>query len=666
MTFLHDRGSLSDVPALTDEFGRAQSTLTLGRGAGTTTVTVSVGSPPVSVTFTATAVLPPPKLPPREMRLLIISGHDQTGVIGETLPNPFAVRVRDPDNIPLEGVTVTFAVTAGGGTLSTTTTVTDTKGRAESTLTLGSEPGTNTVEVRAQGISQTRIFRAEATLPPPVPTRLLNISGDNQTGFTGEALANPFVTEVRDQRGDPMEEATVTFTVLAGGGTLSAATVMTDANGRAESTLTLGSEPGTNTVEVRVEGVAETVVFRAEGTLPPPTPTVLSIVSGENQEGLTGEPLANPFIVEVHDQYGDPMEGATVTFTVLAGGGTLSAETVMTDANGQAGSTLTLGTEPGTNTIEASVEGVSQTETFNAEATLPPPIPSTLSIGSDDSQTGLIGETLADPFVVEVDDQYGDPIEGVMVTFTFLSGDDVLNVETTMSDANGRAETTLTLGTEPGGYTVEVSVAGIAETVTFNLIAELLQFDLSLQADLNLIHVPLKVRTVDGVTMPIESVSDLYDALGGADVVNYLITHDAQTQAWHGYFGDADRGSIADRILTDQMGVLADIKTPFSIRLGGGALGTDGMGALILSQGLNLVGLPLDDPSITRVSDLFALEGIGGNIAIIVVTDNGEFKAVGRADDPGDIEITGGQSFILIVQQPAAVPIIGNGWDNVP
>ena len=66
----------------------------------------------------------------------------------------------------------------------------------------------------------------------------------------------------------------------------------------------------------------------------------------------------------------------------------------------------------------------------------------------------------------------------------------------------------------------------------------------------------------------IESVSDLYDALGGADTLNWLIAHDPQTQTWHGYFGDADRGSIADKVLTDQTGILISIKTPISVRLG--------------------------------------------------------------------------------------------------
>ena len=68
-------------------------------------------------------------------------------------------------------------------------------------------------------------------------------------GLPGAALANPFVVEVRDQSGDPLPGVQVTFSVSSGGGTLSATSVMTDVNGRAESILTLGPNPGTNTVD---------------------------------------------------------------------------------------------------------------------------------------------------------------------------------------------------------------------------------------------------------------------------------------------------------------------------------------------------------------------------------------------------------------------------------
>ena len=77
---------------------------------------------------------------------------------------------------------------------------------------------------------------------------LLKISGENQRRLPGETLAYPFVVEARDENGSPFAGVSVTFAVTGGGGTLSIHTTTTDANGRAESTLTLGPNFGTNTV----------------------------------------------------------------------------------------------------------------------------------------------------------------------------------------------------------------------------------------------------------------------------------------------------------------------------------------------------------------------------------------------------------------------------------
>ncbi len=503
---------------------------------------------------------------------------------------------------------------------------------------------------------------SEATEPP----KLFIVSGYDQTGIVGQPLAEPFVVRLRDRTQDnkPLEGVRVTFTVLTGGGSLSTTTTTTDIKGLAKSTLTLGTEAGTNTVEVRAEGVSKEVVFSAEATLPSPVPTTLSIISGDNQTGLTGEPLADPFVVEVRDQHGDPMEGVTVTFTVTAGDGSLSTTTAITDANGQAATTLRLSTEAGTNTIEASVEGISQTEIFNAEATLPPPVPTRLSIVSGDNQTAPTGETLPNPFVVEVHDQRGDPMGDVTVTFAVTEGGGSLSTTTAITDEAGQAKTTLTFGTEPGANTVEANVEGISQAVTFDAIAELLEFDLSLSAGFNLIHIPLKVRAVKGMPATIQSVSELYDALGGSHTVHWLSTHDSHAQTWHGYFGDADRGTTADRRVTDQTGILANMRVSTSVRLGGNALGTDGSSTLTLNPGLNLVGLPLRDSRITRVSDLFTLDGIGGNVFAIIVTDGEQFKLVGRTGDPGDIPVRGGQGFIISVQRAAEVRITGDGWSD--
>ena len=190
------------------------------------------------------------------------------------------------------------------------------------------------------------------------------------------------------------------------------------------------------------------------------------------------------------------------------------------------------------------------------------------------------------------------------------------------------------------------------------------EYLLSIPAGISLIHVPLKVTEVDGVAQTIESVANLYDALGGAGTVYYLATYDSQTQEWRGYFGASDKGTPADRVLTDDMGIAASMIFPRTTHFSGNPLGTNGTSTITLNQGYNVIGLPLNDSRIMRVGDLFALEGIGGNVHVIILTDGGEVKAVGRAGDPGDIPITGGQSFILAAQRAAAVTISGDAWAN--
>ncbi len=585
-------GSLSAASAMTDTNGRAESTLTLGSDPGTNSVEVSVEGASETVTFNAEASLPPPV----PTSLSIVSGDNQEGMIDEALASSFVIEVRDQYDKPMTGVTVTFAVTAGNGSLTAANAMTDANGRAESTLTLGNEPGTNSVEVSVEGVSQTVTFNAEASLPPPVATSLVIVSGDDQSGLVGQALANSFVIEVRDQYDGPTTGVTVTFTVTAGSGSLSATAAITNANGRAESTLTLGSEPGTNSVEVSVEGISQTVRFGAEASLPPPVATSLSIISGSDQSGWIGEALANSFVIKVRDQYDAPMAGVTVTFAVTAGNGSLSAATAMTGANGRAESTLRLGSEPGTNSVEASVEGVSQTVTFNAEASLPPPVPTSLSIVSGGGQSGLVGEALGNSFVIEVRDQYDKPMTGETVTFAVTSGRGSLGAATAMTDENGRAESTLTLGSEPGTNSVEVSVEGISQTVTFNAEADL----------------PPPVPTVLSIVSGDNQEGMIGEALPNPFVAEVRDQYDAPMEG---------------------------VQVNFAVSAGGGSLSAtsidtneSGLAQSTLTLGQN-TGTNTVTVSVTEIQELktFTAEGIRIPLAFWIITGFDQKGAIGEA-----------------------------------
>ena len=195
-----------------------------------------------------------------------------------------------------------------------------------------------------------------------------------------------------------------------------------------------------------------------------------------------------------------------------------------------------------------------------------------------------------------------------------------------------------------------------------NLKPALVEYLLSIPAGYSLIHVPLRVKTVDDVAHSIESISDLYDALGGAAVVKLVITLDSQTQQWYVYLSPSDRDTPADRALTDEMGILVDMRTPVKVHLTGSPLGTSENSTFPLTSGYNLVGLPLKDERINRVSDLFTLEGIGGNAAVAFFTDNGEFKVNVRGEGPDDMPIIGGQAFILDTRRAVRVTVSGDGW----
>ena len=257
---LHDN-SISDISPLVENAG-------LGSGDS-----VVVGANPLSYPSIYTHI---PALQERGVevifhsrtpqRIRIVSGNDQGGLPGTALDKPFVVEVLDERSAAFEGVPVIFTVTAGDGKLSTTNAATDGNGRAESILTLGPSPGTNTVSVSVTEIEEQQAFTAEAIR---LPLAFWIITGDKQQGLVGSALANPFVVEVRGRSGEPFLDAQVTFTVTSGGGTLSVTSVTTDGNGRAESTLTLGPNPGTNTVAVSVKGILEKQTVTAIAKLPP-------------------------------------------------------------------------------------------------------------------------------------------------------------------------------------------------------------------------------------------------------------------------------------------------------------------------------------------------------------------------------------------------------------
>lgn len=121
-----------------------------------------------------------------------VSGDKQSGTVGTNLPNPLVVQVADSSGNLQVGVTVNFAVTSGGGSVSPTSAVTNASGRASTVLTLGTIAGaTNTVKATVSGLGSTN-FTAKANPHNPNPIYLEN----QKPGTTNWKITNQATTEI--------------------------------------------------------------------------------------------------------------------------------------------------------------------------------------------------------------------------------------------------------------------------------------------------------------------------------------------------------------------------------------------------------------------------------------------------------------------------------------
>lgn len=182
--------------------------------------------------------------------LVMVSGNGQSGTVGTALPSPLTVMVTDTNGSGVSGTLVSFSVIGGGGSLSTSSATTNGLGLASVTLTLGPSTGSNTVTATSAGLAGSpAAFTATGTLAGPGPaTNLVLVSGSGQTGTVGTTLPTPLTVKVTDAIGTGVPGVVIAFSITAGGGNLSAASVTTNSSGLASTTLTLGSAAGTNTV----------------------------------------------------------------------------------------------------------------------------------------------------------------------------------------------------------------------------------------------------------------------------------------------------------------------------------------------------------------------------------------------------------------------------------
>lgn len=140
--------SMDPASGTTDASGIASTTWTLPNAAGAATAAAAVsgasGSP---VSFTATAAAG------AATQIALKGGSAQTGIVGTALADPFEVVVKDALGNAVQGTSVAWAVTQGGGAIAPAVSTSDASGTASAVLTLGPAAGANAVTATAAGLT---------------------------------------------------------------------------------------------------------------------------------------------------------------------------------------------------------------------------------------------------------------------------------------------------------------------------------------------------------------------------------------------------------------------------------------------------------------------------------------------------------------------------------
>jgi uncharacterized protein (TIGR03437 family) len=326
-------------------------------------------------------------------------------------------------------------------------------------VTIGGIPGTGI----ATAVSLQAFGPFNFTSFPGAPASVQIISGNNQVGTSGQAL-NPLVAELEDAQGNPVQNQTMQWSVLPTGAVaLQNSPLVTDNNGQVSIVATLDSlaQSGVQVTCALASNPSIKATFQL--TLAGAVNTV-SKVSGDLQSAQINTNFASPLVIQVNGSSG-PVAGYPVQFLVNGTVTLPGGSTAVTNAAGQASTTVKAGSLAGTATVTA-VAGTSNavfTLTITTTSTAPPP--NGMTIVSGNNQTAVVGATFGQSLVVQVNNVNG-PLPGYVVNFS-TTGPISLSTAAATTNSSGQASVTVSAGNSSGAGTVTASVTGYSQV--FNL-----------------------------------------------------------------------------------------------------------------------------------------------------------------------------------------------------
>jgi Big-like domain-containing protein len=252
-----DGGRAAALDARSDSVGLARALWTLGPKTGTQRLRAQVGSghgksavPPATIRATALAGAP--------VGVIVLSGDEQRGSAGSTLPKAVILKVVDATG---NGVADTeLELSPSAGSIPDTVVHTDSSGVARVRWTMGRAAGEHTMAVHLDGVEKLLKLSAMAA-----PAAAANLTFDDAPGESKgtHGKVKRLIALVTDAYGNPVPNARVSFTTHSG--SVSPGRAVTDSHGKVKVSWTRGSQSGEQTLIGSVHGTDVRGSFSLQG-----------------------------------------------------------------------------------------------------------------------------------------------------------------------------------------------------------------------------------------------------------------------------------------------------------------------------------------------------------------------------------------------------------------
>jgi plastocyanin len=227
-----------------------------------------------------------------------VSGNNQSGRVGQVLPDPLTVSVTDGGQ-PAAAVTVNWSTATGSGAVTPASVTTDANGMASSSWTLGAVSGSQTASASVTGATGSPVTFSASAVAGNAAT-LAKANGDGQTGEVNTALAAPVQARVTDEFGNAVAGVGVNWS--ATGASVSGATVASDGSGISQVSVMLGGTAGPITIVAESNGLTGSpLTFDATAVVLVPPPASISVTVAndffQSQRNLTINPAVDTVAV---------------------------------------------------------------------------------------------------------------------------------------------------------------------------------------------------------------------------------------------------------------------------------------------------------------------------------------------------------------------------------